>query len=99
MLTEEAHHLFVGESGIARTIQRTCEVMREHKVSDPAQVRALGVIDLETIQKFVNFHYSVTLDLYGSEVSSNAANYYTTGLKGRIGESKLTDDHKLSSAE
>ena len=75
MLTEEAHHLFVGESGVARVVQRTCEVMRDHKVSDPAQVRALGVIDLETIQKFLNFHYSVTLDLYGSEISSNAANY------------------------
>ena len=97
MLTEEAHHMFVGESGVARTIQRTCEVMREHGISDPAQVRAHGVIDLETIQKFVNFHYSVTLDLYGSEVSSNAANYYTTGLKGRFEETKRTDDHKLIS--
>ncbi len=97
MLTEEAHHLFVGEAGVARVIQRTCELMRDHKVSDPAQVRALGAIDLETIQKFVNFHYSVTLDLYGSEISSNAASYYTTGLKGRFEESKLSDDHKLSS--
>lgn len=96
MLTEEAHHLFVGESGIARAIQRTCEVMHEHKVSDPSQVRAFGVIDLETIQKFVNFHYSVTLDLYGSEVSSNAAMYYTTGLKGRFQEGKLADDHSLT---
>jgi hypothetical protein len=41
----------------------------------------------------INFHYSVTLDLYGSEISSNAATYYTTGLKGRYGEAKLTDDH------
>jgi benzoyl-CoA 2,3-epoxidase subunit B len=97
MLTEEAHHLFVGESGVARIVQRTCEVMRDHQVIDPAQLRALGVIDLETIQKFVNFHFAVTLDLYGSEVSSNAANYYTAGLKGRFQEGKLTDDHKLSS--
>ena len=96
MLTEEAHHLFVGEAGIARVIQRTCEVMNENKVGDPAQVRAFGVIDLETIQKFLNFHYSVTLDLYGSEISSNAASYYTTGLKGRFEEGKLADDHKLS---
>jgi len=99
MLTEEAHHMFVGESGVARTIQRTCEVMRDHKISDPEQVRALGVIDLETIQRFVNFHYSVTLDLYGSEVSSNAANYYTTGLKGRFEEPKLKDDHRLTEAQ
>jgi benzoyl-CoA 2,3-dioxygenase component B len=98
MLTEEAHHLFVGEAGIARVIQRTCEVMRDHKISDPAQVRALGAIDLETIQRFLNFHYSVTLDLYGSEISSNAAGYYTTGLKGRYEEGKVADDHKLADA-
>lgn len=99
MLTEEAHHLFVGESGIARAIQRTCEVMRDHQVTDPGQVRSFGVIDLETIQRFVNFHYSITLDLYGSEVSSNAANYYTTGLKGRFEETKVSDDHKLRDAD
>jgi benzoyl-CoA 2,3-epoxidase subunit B len=96
MLTEEAHHLFVGESGIARVVQRTCEVMRDHGVTDPDKVRALGAIDLETMQKFLNFHYSVTLDLYGSEISSNAASYYTTGLKGRFEETKLGDDHGLS---
>jgi benzoyl-CoA 2,3-epoxidase subunit B len=96
MLTEEAHHMFVGESGVARIVQRTCEVMREHKVSDPSQVRALGVIDLETLQRFVNFHYSVTLDLFGSEISSNAATFYTSGLKGRYDETKLADDHALA---
>lgn len=99
MLTEEAHHMFVGETGVARVLQRTCEVMNEHKVTDPAKVRALGVIDLETIQRFVNFHYSVTLDLFGAEISSNAANFYTNGLKGRFEETKLTDDHSLSSDE
>jgi benzoyl-CoA 2,3-dioxygenase component B len=99
MLTEEAHHLFVGEAGVARVVQRTCEVMRDHKVSGPDQVRALGAIDLETIQKFLNFHYSVTLDLYGSEISSNAANYFTTGLKGRFEESKLEGDHRLAADE
>jgi benzoyl-CoA 2,3-dioxygenase component B len=96
MLTEEAHHLFVGESGVARVVQRTCEVMHEHQVADPAAVRARGVIDLETLQRFINFHYSVTLDLYGAEISSNAATYYTTGLKGRYGEARLTDDHVLT---
>jgi len=66
-------------------------------------VRALGVIDfvidLPTIQRYLNFHYSVTLDLYGSDVSSNAANYYTSGLKGRFRETKLDDDHVLADAE
>jgi len=64
-----------------------------------AQVRAMGVIDLQTIQRYLNFHYSVTLDLYGSDVSSNAANYFTNGLKGRFRETKLEDDHVLSEAE
>src|SRR5436309_15330615 len=96
MLTEEAHHMFVGETGVSRIIQRTCEVMKENKVEDPADLRALGVIDLETIQKYLNFHYSVTLDLYGSDVSSNAANYFTSGLKGRFEETKINDDHVLS---
>jgi benzoyl-CoA 2,3-epoxidase subunit B len=98
MLTEEAHHMFVGETGVTRIIQRTCDVMKENKVEDPADVRALGVIDLPTIQRYLNFHYSVTLDLYGSDVSSNAANYYTSGLKGRFEETKINDDHLLSDA-
>ncbi len=98
MLTEEAHHMFVGETGVTRIIQRTCEVMKENKVEDPSDVRTLGVIDLQTIQRYLNFHYSVTLDLYGSDVSSNAANYYTSGLKGRFEETKISDDHLLGDA-
>jgi benzoyl-CoA 2,3-dioxygenase component B len=99
MLTEEAHHMFVGETGVSRIIQRTCEVMSENKIDDPSDVRAMGVIDLQTIQRYLNFHYSVTLDLYGSDVSSNAANYFTSGLKGRFRETKLPDDHILSEAD
>jgi len=99
MLTEEAHHMFVGETGVGRIVQRTCEVMKEHKISDPSDVRAMGVIDLETLQRYVNFHFSVTIDLYGSDVSSNAANYYTSGLKGRFEETKIGDDHLLVDAE
>ena len=29
MLTEEAHHMFVGETGVTRVVQRTCEAMKE----------------------------------------------------------------------
>jgi len=97
MLTEEAHHMFVGESGIARILQRTCEVMRDRDISDPAQVRAQGLIDLDTLQRYVNFHYSVTLDLFGAEISSNAATFFTSGVKGRYKETGLTDDHLLAS--
>ncbi|MBV8842635.1 MAG: benzoyl-CoA 2,3-epoxidase subunit BoxB [Bryobacterales bacterium] len=96
MLTEEAHHMFIGESGVARILQRTCEAMSQNKFTDPAQVRAQGVIDFDTLQKFVNFHYSATLDLFGSEISSNAASYYTGGLKGRFSEANLKDNHSLT---
>ena len=95
MLTEEAHHMYVGESGISRIIQRTCEMMNELKTDDPAVLRAAGVIDLPTMQRYINFHFSVTVDLFGADESSNAATFYTTGLKGRYRESKLSDDHVL----
>ena len=95
MLTEEAHHMFVGESGVARIIQRTCEIMDELKTDDPAALRAAGVIDLQTIQRYINFHFSVTIDLFGADESSNAATFYTTGLKGRYTERKREDDHVL----
>jgi len=98
MLTEEAHHMFVGETGVGRIVQRTAEAMAEAKVENPDQVRDLGVIDLPTIQRYLNFHYSVTLDLFGSDVSSNAATYFTSGLKGRFGETKIDDDHVLDEA-
>ena len=95
MLTEEAHHMFVGESGVARVIQRTCEVMKQLGTDDPAKVRAAGAIDLPTIQRYLNFHYSVTIDLFGADQSSNAATFYTSGLKGRFEEGKRDDDHVL----
>ncbi len=95
MLTEEAHHMFVGESGISRTIQRTVEIMKQHGIEDPEQVRKHGVIDLQTLQRYLNFHFSVTIDLFGADQSSNAATFYTSGLKGRYEETKRTDDHSL----
>ena len=98
MLTEEAHHMFVGETGVGRIVQRTADVMAANKIENPDQVRDLGVIDLPTIQRYLNFHYSVTLDLFGSDVSSNAANFFTGGLKGRYRETTLEDDHVLSEA-
>src|SRR5574338_516231 len=95
MLTEEAHHMFVGETGIGRVVQRTCELMRAH---DTADVRPYGGIDLATIQRYLNFHYSVSLDLFGGEISTNAANVYSAGLKGRFDEGKKADDHQLTDA-
>ena len=95
MLTEEAHHMFVGITGLARVVQRTCGIMREHRTDE---VRKLGVIDLPTFQKYLNFHFSVTLDLFGAEISTNAAASYTAGLKGRFHETGIDDDHRLDGA-
>jgi len=95
MLTEEAHHMFVGESGVGRVITRTAQMINELKTDDPAKLRAAGVIDLQTIQRYINFHFSVTIDLFGADESSNAATFYSTGLKGRYEEGKRMDDHVL----
>jgi benzoyl-CoA 2,3-dioxygenase component B len=101
MLTEEAHHMFVGETGVGRTIQRTCDAMNQAGVADPydiRKVRELGVIDLPTIQKKLNLHYTLSLDLFGSEISTNAANAFNAGVKGRYQEARIDDDHRLRNA-
>jgi benzoyl-CoA 2,3-epoxidase subunit B len=98
MLTEEAHHMFVGETGVTRIVQRTCEAMKQAGIDDASEiekVRKLGVIDLPTIQKKLNLHCSLSLDLFGNEISTNAANAFHAGLKGRFREDRLDDDHVL----
>ncbi|MFL6804134.1 MAG: benzoyl-CoA 2,3-epoxidase subunit BoxB [Xanthobacteraceae bacterium] len=100
MLTEEAHHMFVGETGVTRIIERTCQAMKDAGIEDPydiAKVRKLGVIDLPTMQKKANLHFSLSLDLFGNEISTNAANAFHAGLKGRFREERLKDDHQLES--
>lgn len=87
--------MFVGESGVSRIVQRTCQVMNELKTDDPKKLREAGVIDLPTIQRYLNFHFSVTIDLFGADQSSNAAIFYSSGLKGRFEEGKRSDDHVL----
>ena len=91
--------MFVGETGVSRVLQRTCDAMKAAGIDDPNEiekVRALGVIDLPTMQKKMTLHYSLSLDLFGSEVSTNAANFYNAGLKGRFQETKIDDDHRLT---
>ncbi len=91
MLTEEAHHLFVGETGIRRVLERTCQLMQETPNED---VRSVGGIPIDLVQRYVNEWYSTSLDLFGAEDSSNAASYFAQGLKGRFRESsKRYDDH------
>ena len=95
MLTEEAHHMFVGRSGLGRIVKRTLEKMQELRSDDPALLRQHGVIDLPLLQRYINFWYSSALDLFGSEISSNAANYFANGLKGRPDEHTF-EDHDAS---
>jgi benzoyl-CoA 2,3-dioxygenase component B len=91
MLTEEAHHMFVGQTGLGRVIERSCQLMKEGKGRD---LRELGGIPLEIVQKYVNFWSSSSNDLFGGEISSNASNFFGEGLKGRANEEKLAVDHK-----
>ena len=90
MLTEEAHHMFVGQTGVARVVRRTCEAMNEHPDKSAEE---MGVIPLETIQRYINYWASSSLDLFGAEVSSNSANFFGAGIKGRAYEQKNYDEH------
>jgi len=92
MLTEEAHHMFVGQTGVGRVIERTCEIMKQHPGKDP---KAYGAIPLEIIQKWIYFWNSSSNDLYGAEVSSNSANFFGAGLKGRAYEDRYTEHKAL----
>ncbi len=97
MLTEEAHHLFVGETGILRVVQRTLELMREAPGED---VTAVGGIPLDLLQRYINDWYSSSLDLFGAEDSSNAASFFAQGLKGRYKEQSAGyEDHKALRGE
>ena len=89
MLTEEAHHMFVGQTGVARIVQRTAELVRDGK--DPMKE---GAIPFDMLQRYLSFWYTVSLDLFGSEVSTNGANYFAAGLKGRPKEETFAD-HSL----
>ncbi|MEU1548331.1 benzoyl-CoA 2,3-epoxidase subunit BoxB [Nocardia sp. NPDC005745] len=95
MLKEEAHHMFVGTTGVQRTVERTAELTVRHGTDD---IFEHGGIPLAVIQKYLNFQYSVSMDLFGSEQSTNVAAYYTGGLKGRWQETRRKDDHQLTDA-
>lgn len=87
MLTEEAHHMFVGETGVDRMVARAVELMKT------GDVRKQGGIDLQTLQKYLNLWFSLSEDLFGGEISSNAADFFAAGLKGRYKEAQY-EDHK-----
>lgn len=85
--------MMVGTTGIDRVVRRTAELMREHDTDD---IGRFGGIPLDILQRYLNFHYSVSLDLFGGERSTNVANYFTAGLKGRWQEERRADDHLLT---
>jgi benzoyl-CoA 2,3-dioxygenase component B len=87
MLTEEAHHMFVGDTGLGRVVKRTAQLMHE---GDP---RELGGIPLEIVQKYIDFWFSYSLDLFGGELSSNSSDFFAAGLKGRYKEQEQYSEH------
>jgi benzoyl-CoA 2,3-dioxygenase component B len=95
MLTEEAHHMFVGESGVERIVERTAELMKQDPNED---ARAQGGVPLDMIQRYLNLWYALSLDLFGGEISSNAAAYFAAGLKGRANEDKYEEHRALDQA-
>lgn len=90
MLTEEAHHLSVGQKGIERVLRRSAQLS---KLDPNGSARGQGGIDLDTIQRFINYWFSYSIDLFGSEISSNAADFFASGLKGRWREAKGHTEH------
>jgi benzoyl-CoA 2,3-epoxidase subunit B len=96
MLKEEAHHMFVGTTGVQRVVERTAQQMAAHDTED---VLPYGAVPLAIIQRYLNFQLSVSLDLFGSEQSTNAGTYFSAGVKGRWQETRRDDDHALIGAE
>jgi benzoyl-CoA 2,3-dioxygenase component B len=56
-------------------------------------VRNLGGIPLDIIQRYINFWFSYSLDLFGGEISSNSADFFAAGLKGRFKEQANYTEH------
>ena len=90
MLTEEAHHLFVGETGVERVLRRAAQLEKQDPNGD---ARAQGGIPVAMVQKWINYWFCYSIDLFGSEISSNAADFFAAGLKGRWAEAKDYEDH------
>ena len=86
----ESVRMFVGDTGLGRVVRRTAQLMKE------GDVRELGGIPLDIIQKYINFWFSYSLDLFGGEFSSNSADFFAAGLKGRYKEQEQYTDHSAS---
>ena len=69
-----------------RRARRAAHLRADARARTDDDVRGTAASTWPTIQRYLNFHYSVSLDLFGGEISTNAANFYTLGLKGRFEE-------------
>ena len=63
------------------SLRRSAQLMKENESED---VRPAGGIPLDIVQKYMNYWYSVSLDLFGSEDSTNAANYFSPRPQGSL---------------
>lgn len=82
--------MFVGKTGVERILQRTARLAKGGDVLNQ------GGIPFEMVQRAVNFWYSVSLDLFGGEDSSNAATFFGAGLKGRDREMEQAEHSGLN---
>jgi benzoyl-CoA 2,3-epoxidase subunit B len=78
-------------------IKRTLELMTELKTDDPIAIRKAGGIDLPLLQKYINYWFTSSLDLFGGEDSSNAATAFANGLKGRPDEASYANHDERES--
>ena len=56
------------------------------------------MVDLPLLQRYINYWFSSSLDLFGSELSSNAASSFANGIKGRPDETTQYQDHVCAEA-
>jgi len=84
MLTEEAHHMFVGDTGLSRVSNVTAQLMKQDRVT----YASWAAFPLEIIQKYINFWFSYSLDLFGGEISSNSADFFGGRPQGPLTKSR-----------
>src|SRR5947199_4853973 len=77
--------------GVDRVVQRTAGLMREGK-----EPRKEGAVPFDVIQRYLNQWFTLSLDLFGGEVSSNAADFFAAGLKGRFREDDLPEHRAVA---
>ena len=86
--------MFVGTTGIDRVVERTAQLMVEHDTDDVARARRHPARRHPEVPELPLLASRWTCS--ARETSTNVANYFTAGLKGRWTEERRTDDHLLT---